>query len=201
MGGAPVWGSSPLARGLPAAPAAPQRGRRIIPARAGFTPAAISPPSSTTDHPRSRGVYAKTMGNGQGKSGSSPLARGLLRHRLHDLGHVGIIPARAGFTLWSMWATVGAQDHPRSRGVYERLWEARLTCLGSSPLARGLPTTLAQPLTSPRIIPARAGFTSLVLVTGRSGGGSSPLARGLPPSTHAATARTGIIPARAGFTS
>ena len=73
---------------------------------------------------------------------------------------------------------------------------------------------------APRIIPARAGFTSPIWVTAftsqdhpRSRGvydyrppqaagslGSSPLARGLPAAARPAPAPSGIIPARAGFT-
>ena len=91
-------GSSPLARGLRGGGVDRAAHRRIIPARAGFTP---SPPSSATssawiiparagftargrrpggrrrDHPRSRGVYGacgRPLSPGQG---SSPLARGL----------------------------------------------------------------------------------------------------------------------------
>ena len=50
-------GSSPLARGLRAFPLRPREMRRIIPARAGFTPDTRQARTSTTDHPRSRGVY------------------------------------------------------------------------------------------------------------------------------------------------
>ena len=91
---------------------------------------------------------------------------------------------------------------------------------GSSPLARGLPerrTRQEQPL---RIIPARAGFTSVpqtgsdarqdhprsrgVYASARlpvaSAAGSSPLARGLHARRCRHRHRPGIIPARAGFT-
>ena len=50
------------------------------------------------DHPRSRGVYLRGLYQYKGKSGSSPLARGL-PHLFHvKLASIGIIPARAGFT-------------------------------------------------------------------------------------------------------
>ena len=91
---------------------------------------------------------------------------------------------------------------------------------GSSPLARGLLALLLGILRRGRIIPARAGFTSIVFsviddevdhprsrgvypayfrVT-TSGVGSSPLARGLPGNDHTDGGVRGIIPARAGFT-
>ena len=72
-------GSSPLARGLRWGNYASILGRRIIPARAGFTP--IAPPRETRawDHPRSRGVYTAALIAAWRQTGSSPLARGL-RH-------------------------------------------------------------------------------------------------------------------------
>ena len=50
-------GSSPLARGLPAASGAASRIFRIIPARAGFTQFVALLTHAVSDHPRSRGVY------------------------------------------------------------------------------------------------------------------------------------------------
>ena len=58
-----------------------------------------------------------------------------------------------------MWTTLGAQDHPRSRGVYIRKAVKAADPDGSSPLARGLPARLARGSLGSRIIPARAGFT------------------------------------------
>ena len=92
-------GSSPLARGLPAASAAPARGRRIIPARAGFTGTSPSSPTSATDHPRSRGVYVVYDHLPPEQVGSSPLARGLRVPAIQGCVRAGIIPARAGFTF------------------------------------------------------------------------------------------------------
>ena len=152
--------------------------------------------------------------------GSSPLARGLLspprscerRHR--------IIPARAGFTGEVGVRAVHFRDHPRSRGVYRTFHVKHARMVGSSPLARGLPSTLIPCLLHHRIIPARAGFTieySELRPTSqdhpRSRGvyrhayhvsatrnGSSPLARGLPDQSGRSDDELRIIPARAGFT-
>ena len=52
-------GSSPLARGLPVNGLLRRDGRRIIPARAGFTQASDATNMTNRDHPRSRGVYAR----------------------------------------------------------------------------------------------------------------------------------------------
>ena len=132
-------GSSPLARGL-------RRGieprcclRRIIPARAGFTPRARLP------HPR--------------PVGSSPLARGLRHRREHRPRQPRIIPARAGFTSRRREGDREAPDHPRSRGVYEGPHDISFLSYGSSPLARGLLGRSHRPHPPAGIIPARAGFT------------------------------------------
>ena len=193
-------GSSPLARGLqnpgPGWTSAP----RIIPARAGFTCTSTCGKCRSRDHPRSRGVYDEVMLIAASMCGSSPLARGL------QLSPVVAEPAYS--------------DHPRSRGVYLTsprvgVWEP-----GSSPLARGLPPPPLTQNTPSRIIPARAGFTSLMCFEmksftdhPRSRGvyllfevadplrqGSSPLARGLHCTSCCTGYEEGIIPARAGFT-
>ena len=93
-------GSSPLARGLRLVLFDHQPQAGIIPARAGFTPG--SPPTvcARRDHPRSRGVYWGGPTVSRGAAGSSPLARGLLRFDMESNEIGGIIPARAGFTLW-----------------------------------------------------------------------------------------------------
>ena len=108
-------GSSPLARGLLEPRPVNLGGARIIPARAGFTPAS---PASPADHPRSRGVYVVGWLPKLGTRGSSPLARGLLEPRPVDLGGARIIPARAGFTVERGMSVALLRDHPRSRGVY-----------------------------------------------------------------------------------
>ena len=96
-------GSSPLARGLHHAGGAKSAGGGIIPARAGFTGAAGTPPWRGPDHPRSRGVYAYGSYEEYGVRGSSPLARGLPPRAGGRHGPRRIIPARAGFTLADPW--------------------------------------------------------------------------------------------------
>ena len=136
--GASGAGSSPLARGLRHADLGVDLGRRIIPARAGFTVAKAVADAAPADHPRSRGVYLRDLRPLPPLLGSSPLARGL--HRLAPPVHRerGIIPARAGFTRHGPGVVPVAMDHPRSRGVYHSALTRRAEHLGSSPLARGL---------------------------------------------------------------
>ena len=132
----------------------------------------------------------------------------------------GIIPARAGFTGSTATFRVTVEDHPRSRGVYGSILRACHDAAGSSPLARGLRGVGGPRPGRPGIIPARAGFTRVILAKRKNGldhprsrgvytglrfspprpPGSSPLARGLRPRRKSCAAETGIIPARAGFT-
>ena len=193
-------GSSPLARGLPADNSDQPPQNRIIPARAGFTRSFAASPQSS--------------------AGSSPLARGLPCFLLTHALSIGIIPARAGFTAASARPRAAGRDHPRSRGVYVIDPMRSVTPGGSSPLARGLRRPDPPIRRRRRIIPARAGFTSLAsqfppfsadhprsrgvyglcLLSSSSNRGSSPLARGLPGDDPAPAECGGIIPARAGFT-
>ena len=219
-GGRSSRGSSPLARGLP------QRLRRrvaaggIIPARAGFTPFQGGRSSGLRDHPRSRGVYGSVRPSRTMSAGSSPLARGLPGAQGGRSVSRGIIPARAGFTPLAGWVGARDSDHPRSRGVYRNDFDVELPQVGSSPLARGLLVVDAVLNVVGRIIPARAGFTLNLSLSGtrlrdhpRSRGvyvalilsavtwvGSSPLARGLRETNNPFAGDDGIIPARAGFT-
>ena len=157
--GAASAGSSPLARGLRDRPHEAGEGGRIIPARAGFTGRFRCCRSRRPDHPRSRGVYLSACPPSRADRGSSPLARGLLAVPIVFDDALGIIPARAGFTVKSPVQGIGTSDHPRSRGVYINGMLSAKRPIGSSPLARGLRHASHHQDQSGRIIPARAGFT------------------------------------------
>ena len=213
-------GSSPLARGLRDAEGRPQLRDRIIPARAGFTELCLRNQARRGDHPRSRGVYRASRSSTVAKVGSSPLARGLLARATITVFVDGIIPARAGFTSPRRIPRRYGRDHPRSRGVYPVVIQARDAKWGSSPLARGLHRIRSFVQEHGGIIPARAGFThehhrrprahgdhprSRGVYSGHRGRtsrtrGSSPLARGLRQIGERAWDSHRIIPARAGFT-
>ena len=173
-----VEGSSPLARGLPLLQATDEPVEWIIPARAGFTRSTRGRRRSSRDHPRSRGVY-DVQGGGCGHGlGSSPLARGLPVLAASAQRADGIIPARAGFTAAVRSPWHGCSDHPRSRGVYPFLSARRAAMRGSSPLARGLLHNIREQLTQTRIIPARAGFTTISRAF-RSSAPDHPRSRGV----------------------
>ena len=99
----------------------------------------------------------------------------------------GIIPARAGFTSTPSAGRPTITDHPRSRGVY-RLSDG-LSCApwGSSPLARGLPSTYPAGERG-EDHPRSRGVYEAVRMHEEVFTGSSPLARGLP-STYPAGER------------
>ena len=217
---ATMTGSSPLARGLPAALIPFQTAWRIIPARAGFTSSSKTASLLDRDHPRSRGVYLRSSGDLGGVPGSSPLARGLRFRDIVADGRNGIIPARAGFTSMTSLTAARTLDHPRSRGVYPSFLLVGRVAPGSSPLARGLRDAAGAGRGRRGIIPARAGFTTPAtdpghprkdhprsrgvyaeaLVAATAARGSSPLARGLRGEVQEFEREGGIIPARAGFT-
>ena len=154
------------------------------------------------DHPRSRGVYSAARSPLTRTRGSSPLARGLQPVHTSRVNALRIIPARAGSTIHRRLRRLFPRDHPRSRGVYIRIFIEGKGISGSSPLARGLPFFLTSDMSDSRIIPARAGSTQYRHTRTchssdhpRSRGvyiwrfappawanGSSPLARGLPAS-------------------
>ena len=134
--------------------------------------------------------------SGTNHAGSSPLARGLQMRRNNLALEVGIIPARAGFTLTEFNNSKSIGDHPRSRGVYNDFKSKVITAHGSSPLARGLQAQMAAQTAynSSRGVYAALGDAL------RVGVGSSPLARGLLFVADVGGDVCGIIPARAGFT-
>ena len=141
LDGITAAGSSPLARGLRAGDVRCSLRLRIIPARAGFTRHVRPSRPHSQDHPRSRGVYARSSSVISCRIGSSPLARGLQASATQPGDRGRIIPARAGFTQSAVPSSPAMADHPRSRGVY--------------------PLPDWRHAHAHRIIPARAGFTCI----------------------------------------
>ena len=213
-------GSSPLARGTPAATRPADEGSRFIPARAGNTaghqPPRIAPPV----HPRSRGEHHRAAMQRRTLHGSSPLARGTRPTKSRACGSARFIPARAGNTRPPASGCCRCSVHPRSRGEHHpSVWVCRPRS-GSSPLARGTPESFVDHVVDGRFIPARAGNTSASInvliarpVHPRSRGehvipapgllaadGSSPLARGTQRAGVVRLRVGRFIPARAGNT-
>ena len=213
-------GSSPLARGTLRMGGYWRGGGRLIPARAGNTGPRVPRGWPLSAHPRSRGEHRVQVPCTRQGSGSSPLARGTLLLVSDGVGGLRLIPARAGNTALSAASDPPKPAHPRSRGEHLPSLAAASWRLGSSPLARGTHSNAWTSSAMPRLIPARAGNTSMPCScrTRRPAhprsrgehdaagyqfywaGGSSPLARGTPSGGCSASVRSRLIPARAGNT-
>ena len=196
----PRLGSSPLARGLPMFSPRVTPTLGIIPARAGFTLVPMTRTSASADHPRSRGVYRTRRNPGRTTFGSSPLARGLHRVRVHVLLPLGIIPARAGFTERAFWQRPQPADHPRSRGVYLFGWKQCGPGVGIIPARAGFTTCSPRSQCRCQDHPRSRGVYRASNHESRIPRGSSPLARGLLGQVNIGLDGGRIIPARAGFT-
>ena len=130
-------GSSPLARGTHDYGKGFHFVEGLIPARAGNTYFYLFPFTLFRAHPRSRGEHTVEIVEIELIEGSSPLARGT---REHLFGHVltqGLIPARAGNTLYLRVIVFSFRAHPRSRGEHHDVFSFCWLAAGSSPLARG----------------------------------------------------------------
>ncbi|SUD50441.1 Domain of uncharacterised function (DUF2825) [Ectopseudomonas oleovorans] len=130
-------GSSPLARGTRKFECAASYSGRFIPAGAGNTPRRPGSATARPVHPRWRGEHGDIKMTMRYSHGSSPLARGTLRHRLLRRLHERFIPAGAGNTSAQSSRGVPAAVHPRWRGEHNSQSMVPLNRYGSSPLARG----------------------------------------------------------------
>ena len=132
----------------------------------------------------------------------------------------GLIPAHAGKTWSSRKVVRPIRAHPRSRGENHCAAVYAPVATGSSPLTRGKLALDSRRRRQLRLIPAHAGKTKSVIMTGiaraahpRSRGenvsddgtqsrarGSSPLTRGKRAGRPSGGAAGGLIPAHAGKT-
>ena len=175
-----MWrmGSSPHARGTlnPATPEIDQTG--IIPACAGNTMTLSSIVSFRWDHPRMRGEHSPSLSLSPSPSGSSPHARGTRNH-LHQVAtRHGIIPACAGNTFPAVTSDSSSRDHPRMRGEHRIGRSTSTSTIGSSPHARGTPTTPSPSPKTPWDHPRMRGEHNQAAQMSTDLTGSSPHARG-----------------------
>ena len=154
------------------------------------------------------------------EKGSSPLARGTPTTSDDERYRYGLIPARAGNTVFSHGFAPRLRAHPRSRGEHVYDVGTGIMREGSSPLARGTLQPVGWASLNRGLIPARAGNTKYELHPRRTGWahprsrgehgsflsiygsfrGSSPLARGTLCVVFSFGVGYGLIPARAGNT-
>ena len=213
-------GSSPLVRGQHLAYLLKSNEWRIIPARAGPTCNDSTRTPLKADHPRSCGANCSPTSSWRTRAGSSPLVRGQPAVDYVGKSIIRIIPARAGPTRSFKFAFFASSDHPRSCGANWMIPARTCTRCGSSPLVRGQLNAQTATSVYTRIIPARAGPTSLpplviamladhprscganhlFLIQSLTHCGSSPLVRGQQTLNYPVGMTGRIIPARAGPT-
>ena len=215
-----IAGSSPLTRGKPRAGPRRRRASGLIPAHAGKTARVTRLHRHQRAHPRSRGENGFARLEGGGVRGSSPLTRGKPPPSGRYQAVPRLIPAHAGKTTPARCASEGPGAHPRSRGENCSSSTHTRSGRGSSPLTRGKRVDRRSPISCPRLIPAHAGKTVIVLdivlpfaAHPRSRGenqssndqadtplGSSPLTRGKRDTSVFVTQVIRLIPAHAGKT-
>ena len=195
--------------------------RRLIPAHAGKTLAALTMPTAPMAHPRSRGENVTCSRRWSRSVGSSPLTRGKRDLLAPLVAKRRLIPAHAGKTRSRICSESAPAAHPRSRGENGGFARALLAVPGSSPLTRGKRVGVGGHWWVFRLIPAHAGKTqrlasrsaspwahprsrgenSLSAARARGCGGSSPLTRGKRRTRRPRRRGRGLIPAHAGKTS
>ena len=151
-------------------------------------------------HPRSRGENLVADGVHFCVPGSSPLTRGKRARWRLGLLFVRLIPAHAGKTSPGQGRPRRSAAHPRSRGENEIARAEDVNANGSSPLTRGKHVAFVVHKLANRLIPAHAGKTKSVLVTGIARAGSSPLTRGKHHHAARGDQQDRLIPAHAGKT-
>ena len=193
-------GSSPHARGAPGRCRDLHVLPGLIPACAGSTPPPGTAHTGPGAHPRMRGEHRFVDPAPMGTEGSSPHARGALGELEVEGRSGGLIPACAGSTLdfTGMWSPRGA--HPRMRGEHLATTAHLGGVWGSSPHARGAPSSVkvtCWPTTAHPRMRGEHGEGSAPVVGER---GSSPHARGAPQTQEDPVWFKGLIPACAGST-
>ena len=152
-------GSSPRARGTPAAGRGPGEGERFIPACAGNTCTRPTTRRPRTVHPRVRGEHAHDDLCAAKIRGSSPRARGTRPGTSGRGRQRRFIPACAGNTPSPPAIRPRTPVHPRVRGEHNCARNCVTASLGSSPRARGTRCGGTHSNGERRFIPACAGNT------------------------------------------
>ena len=218
-----VWltaGSSPRMRGKRFVNRNLRSLTRIIPAHAGQTSPQAPTLYSQSDHPRACGANTAVEAREAVRRGSSPRMRGKRRRRNCSPSAARIIPAHAGQARRRRRLWPSSPDHPRACGANDAARSDMASSTGSSPRMRGKRQIRLPPIRRPRIIPAHAGQTTVLLSRSqvcadhpRACGanpcrppirwmntGSSPRMRGKRIADFEDVAYVRIIPAHAGQT-
>ena len=213
-------GSSPRVRGKRKLVVSALADRRLIPARAGKTPACPPGEPGRGAHPRACGENEVAGRGGEVPCGSSPRVRGKPGHLVAGQRSERLIPARAGKTRTPAAPPRHGWAHPRACGENPREEPPPRLSEGSSPRVRGKLDAPSTRRTAARLIPARAGKTVRSTIPGASHAahpracgenpsgrtgipgrtGSSPRVRGKQARREPEVLHRRLIPARAGKT-
>ena len=177
-------GSSPRMRGTLFTALTAPYAAGIIPAYAGNTIPAPWYVRCCRDHPRVCGEHHITSIMVHLSWGSSPRMRGTPHHINHGATQLGIIPAYAGNTNYSIRGIFYTRDHPRVCGEHRPGAARKAYAVGSSPRMRGTPCSCGLRPRLRGIIPAYAGNTVPMCGLARIIAGSSPRMRGTPSNTR-----------------
>ena len=109
-------GSSPRVRGKHFFVSETEKSGRLIPARAGKTRSTRTSVKQNPAHPRACGENTVFAGDSRAATGSSPRVRGKPARLLPPMETGGLIPARAGKTVFIEIEHVARRAHPRACG-------------------------------------------------------------------------------------
>ena len=154
-------GSSPRGRGKRVSIPERRLFRRLIPARAGKTWTRLARWCMRRAHPRAGGENCAEESCRSPAPGSSPRGRGKHLASAHGAVVGGLIPARAGKTAKAVKRPGTHQAHPRAGGENYAPFLSRASWSGSSPRGRGKRWLRNFLKEERRLIPARAGKTSV----------------------------------------
>ena len=191
---------------------------RFIPACAGNAARADGRPGLVSVHPRMREERLVNSCRISSQRGSSPHMRGTHLVRMTQADHVRFIPAYAGNARAACSVSRRCSVHPRMRGERVIVPVGDPIARGSSPHARGTPSSAGPRRLCSRFIPACAGNATAAPYSSRRGSvhprmrgerprpptwssttaGSSPHARGTQHQTLRDQRADGFIPACAG---
>ena len=197
---APLTGSSPRGRGKPIVTLAAFTVARLIPARAGKTPAVASRASGAWAHPRAGGENDGDEADPMSIHGSSPRGRGKRPPTGLGRSYRWLIPARAGKTCGEASAAGSDWAHPRAGGENSNISVALSAQPGSSPRGRGKLYRENTAFCAPGAHPRAGGENHCDDDDLTLRFGSSPRGRGNPPQRRHARLDAWLIPARAGKT-
>ena len=152
-------GSSPRAWGTHIANRQIKFSLRFIPTGVGNTTPPRTGISKTPVHPHGRGEHDITVSRGECIDGSSPRAWGTLQQPTERNGEERFIPTGVGNT--SRWQQKDRRNsvHPHGRGEHERVANANVFTVGSSPRAWGTRARLERFGRVCRFIPTGVGNT------------------------------------------